>query len=237
MKKTIKRATDASGRTRHEKEQALELISRLLKFAGPAGKTKALAKTLTEKFGGLKGLMNASAEELATVEGMNQAAVSLIALMKPLAGAYLREKITNRDLIEDSRDVINYLKLTYSAESSERFIGLYLNAKNELIAAEILHEGSLAHSAIYPRKVIELAIRHNASSIIFVHSHPERDPDPTQADLRLMKRLEKAAATVDITVHDHMIIGAFRHFSARASGWPFEGAFASPMAAEKDSDS
>jgi hypothetical protein len=49
-----------------------------------------------------------------------------------------------------------------------------------------------------------------------------------------MRRLEKAAATVDITVHDHMIIGAQRHFSARANGWPFEGPFAFPMAAEKN---
>lgn len=234
MGKTTKRAGGGADRTREQTGQALEVISLLLSFAVPARKTKELAIALTERFGSLKGLLDASPEELARVDGMDPDAISLITLMKPLAGSYLREKIADRDIIEDPRDVINYLKLTYSGAGAERFIGLYLNSRNELLAAEVLHEGPLAHSAVYPRKVIELAIKHNASSIIFVHSHPDCYPEPSTADLRLMRRLEKAAATVDITVHDHMIIGAQRHFSARANGWPFEGPFAFPMAAEKD---
>lgn len=234
MGKTIKRAESGADKTRGQTRQTLEVISLLLSFAVPAKKTKELAAALTEKFGSLKGLLDASPEKLAEVDGMGPDAVSLITLMKPLAGSYLKEKIADRDIIEDPRDVINYLKLTCAGASAERFIGLYLNSRNELLAAEVLHEGSLAHSAVYPRKVIELAIKHNASSIIFVHSHPDSDPQPSTADLLLMRRLEKAAATVDITVHDHMIIGRQRHFSAKANGWPFEGPFAFPMAAEKD---
>lgn len=235
MEKTRKSGAERADKTGPAKEQALELISLLLSFAIPAGEAKTLAAALIERFGGLKGLLDASPEELANIDGMEHEVISLIGLMKPLAGSYLREKIVDRDIIEDPRDVINYLKLTLSGGSAERFIGLYLNSRNELLAAEVLHEGSLAHSAVYPRKVIELAIKHNASSIIFVRSHPEADAEPTAADLRLMRRLEEAAATVDITVHDHMILGRHSHFSARANGWPFEAAFASPMAAEKTS--
>ena len=234
MGKTIKRAAGGADKTRELTEEPLEVISLLLSFVVPAKKTKELTIALTERFGGLKGLLDASPEELAEVDGMDPDAARLIGLMKPLAGSYLKEKVADRDIIEDPRDVINYLKLTLTGGGAERFIGLYLNSRNELLAAEVLHEGPLAHSAVYPRKVIELAIKHNASSIIFVHSHHDRDPEPSTADLLLMRRLEKAAATVDITVHDHMIIGAQRHFSARANGWPFEGPFAFPMAAEKN---
>jgi len=214
--------------------RSLEVLEMLLSFAVPAKKTGLLARALIERFGGMRGLLDASAEELASVEGLNKKAVSLIALMKPLAGSYLKERIADRDIIKDPRDVINYLRLTLSGEKVEKFLGLYLNSRNELLAVEVLHEGTLTHSVIYPRKVIELAMKHNASSVIFVHNHPSGDPSPSRADCLLMRNLEKAAATVDITVHDHMIIGRNSHFSARAKGWPFEGSPAFPMAAERD---
>ena len=214
--------------------RSLEVLEMLLSFAVPAKKTGLLARALIERFGGMRGLLDASAEELASVEGLNKKAVSLIALMKPLAGSYLKERIADRDIIKDPRDVINYLRVTLSGEKVEKFLGLYLNSRNELLAVEVLHEGTLTHSVIYPRKVIELAMKHNASSVIFVHNHPSGDPSPSRADCLLMRNLEKAAATVDITVHDHMIIGRNSHFSARAKGWPFEGSPAFPMAAERD---
>lgn len=238
MKKTKNNGPDAARKNACKpRQEALELMSLLLAFAVSESKAKALSRTLVSRFGGVKGLLDASAEELAEVEGMDEAAVALINLMKPLSGAYLKEKIADKDLIEDQRDVINYLRLTFSGGPAERFIGLYLNSKNELIAAEILHEGPLAHSAVYPRKIIELAIKHNARSIIFVYNHHGLDTNPTPADQQLMRQLEKAASTVDLTVHDHMIIGSSRHFSARASGWPFEGPSACAAAAEKDSKS
>lgn len=229
MEKNRKLAAEGSGR-------ALEILELLLSFAVPAKKTGPLARALGERFGGMRGLLDASAEELRKIEGLNEKAVSLIMLMKPLAGSYLKERIVDRDIIKDPRDVINYLRLTLSGEKVEKFLGLYLNARNELLAVEVLHEGTLTHTLVYPRKVIELAMKHNASSIIFVHNHPGGDPLPSKADCLLMRSLEKAAATVDITVHDHMIIGRNRHFSARANGWPFEGSHAFPRAADRAED-
>jgi len=213
--------------------RAVEILELLLSFAVPAKKAGLLARALSERFGGMRGLLDASAEELARVEGLNEKAVSLIMLMKPLAGSYLKERIADRDIIKDPRDVINYLRVTLSGEKVEKFLGLYLNSRNELLAVEVLHEGTLTHALVYPRKVIELAMKHNASSVIFVHNHPGGDPSPSKADCLLMRSLEKAAATVDITVHDHMIIGKNRHFSARANGWPFESSHAFPRAADK----
>lgn len=231
MKKTSKPGTAGIGE-RRSGERLLEMLEALLSFAVPARKTGPLARSLKERFGGIRGVLDASGEELVKVEGMNDKAASIIMLMKPLARTYLKERIADRDIIKDPRDVINYLRLTLYGEKVEKFMGLYLNSRNELLAVEVLHEGTLTHALVYPRKVIELAMKHNASSVIFVHNHPGGDPSPSMADCLLMRSLEKAAATVDITVHDHMIIGRNRHFSARANGWPFENSPAFPRAAE-----
>lgn len=218
-----------------ERARGIEVMELLLSFVLPGKKARSLARRLNDEFGGLRGLLDAAPEELSKIPGLEEKAVSLITLMKPLAGTYLREKIVERDLIKDYRDVINYLKLTLSGEKIEKFLGLYLNSRGELLAAEVLHEGTLTHTVVYPRKVIELALRHNASSVIFVHNHPGGDPAPSKADFQLMKSLERAALAVDLTVHDHIIVGRNSHFSARSKGWPFEGAAPFQRAAEKDS--
>ena len=96
---------------------------------------------------------------------------------------------------------------------------IYLTTKNELIETEVLEEGTINQTAVYPRKVIEGALRHNASALIFVHNHPSGDPTPSQTDRQLTDALEKAALTIDITVHDHIIIGKNTHFSGREHGW------------------
>lgn len=212
----------------------IEVLELLLSFVTHSRKAGSLARRLNEEFGGLRGLFDASAEELGKIDGLDGKAISLIQLMKPLAGSYLKEKIVDRNIIRDHRDVINYLKLTLSGEKIEKFLGLYLNSRNELMAVEVLHEGTLTHAVVYPRKVIELALRHNASSIIFVHNHPSGDPAPSRIDYQLMRSLERATSAVDLTVHDHIIIGRNSHFSARASGWAFEGASAFQRAAERN---
>lgn len=214
--------------------RGIEVLETLLSFVMPSKKTVSLARRLNDEFGGLRGLLDAAPDELERIEGLDRKAISLLTLMKPLAGSYLKEKIADRDIIKDHRDVINYLKLTLSGERVEKFLGLYLNSRNELLAAEVLHEGTLTHAVVYPRKVVELAIRHCASSVIFVHNHPSGDPAPSRADYQLMRSLEKAAAAVDLTVHDHIIIGRNSHFSARSRGWLFEGSSALARAAEKD---
>ena len=102
---------------------------------------------------------------------------------------------------------------------NEKFMIIYLTTKNELIEAEIIEEGTINQTAVYPRKVIEGALRHNASALIFVHNHPSGDPTPSQTDRQLTAALEKAALTIDIRVHDHIIIGKNTHFSGREHGW------------------
>lgn len=210
-----------------------EILEFILSYGAPNRDLKQLSKALLQRFTGLRGVLDAGAEDLRSIPGLGENAVVLLKLLKDLAGVYLKERIMGQDVIRDKREMIDYLNLTLSGERVEKFIAVYLNAKGEVLAIETLHEGTINQTAVYPRKAIEKAFRHNAHSIIFVHNHPSGDASPSQADMQLTRILDRAALAVDLYVYDHLVIGKDSHFSARENGWiigaPARTAFAADI--------
>jgi DNA repair protein RadC len=95
----------------------------------------------------------------------------------------------------------------------EKFICIHLNNKNQIISFEVVSTGSLTSSIVHPREVYKGAILSNAASVIFMHNHPSGDPEPSNDDLEITKRLEKAGEILGISVLDHIIVGPKRFFS------------------------
>ncbi|VAV84474.1 UPF0758 family protein [hydrothermal vent metagenome] len=200
-----------------------EVVELLLTFAIPRRDVKPLAKKLIKDYKGLRGLLDATPEELSATDGIGANAAVLIALIKEMAGAYLKERIEKKHVVSSAKDLLDYLNMTLSGEKVEKFLAVYLNSKNEILGVETLHEGTINQTVVYPRKVIEKAFKHNARSVVFVHNHPSGDPTPSKTDRLLTDELVEAARTVDIKVHDHIIIGKTRHTSLRDLGWLGEG--------------
>lgn len=196
-----------------------EVLELLLSFAIPGKDVKPVARELMKKFNGLRGILDAAPEELKGIKGVGNNAATIIKVVKSLSGLYLRERIEGRDVIKSPKDVIDYLKAALSGERVEKFLGIYLNSRNEIISVDTLQEGTLNRTIVYPRKAIEQAFKHNACSVIFVHNHPSGNPEPSQADHQLMRMLERAAHAVDLIVLDHIVIGKNSHFSAKNGGW------------------
>ncbi len=196
-----------------------EVLELLLTYALPRRDVKPLSKMLIQRFGGLRGVFDADFDELCSVPGVGDYTATLIKLLKETASCYLKERMLGKDVIRSPRDVIDYLNLSLSGEKVEKFLAIYLNSRNEVLGVEVLHEGTLHQTVVYPRKVIERAFKHNARSVIFVHNHPSGDPAPSKNDRELTDELRRAARAVDIIVHDHLIIGRNSHFSAREMGW------------------
>lgn len=196
-----------------------EILELLLLYAVPKKDVKPLAKALIMRFKGLRGVFDATPEEFKGVNGIGENAVVLIKLLKDITGVYLKERMMGKDIITCTRDVLDYLNLTLSGERVEKFLAIYMNGRNEVLAIEILHEGTINQTVVYPRKAIEKAFKHNASSVVFVHNHPSGDATPSDVDWQLTRVLDRAALAVDLFVHDHIIIGKNKHFSARENGW------------------
>jgi len=195
-----------------------ELLELLLTYAIPRRDVKPIAKKLIERFKGITGVMNASQEELESVEGMGPISATLIRLVKELFGLYMAERMEGRDLLASPQAVVDFARVKLAGLSHEAFMVIYLNTKNEVIEYEVVHEGTVDRAIIYPRRIIESALSHHASGLILVHNHPSGYPEPSEDDRRLTRSIYEVAHTIDIRVLDHIIVGRNGYFSFREGG-------------------
>ena len=163
--------------------------------------------------------MEAPADELLQVKGMGPKNVFGIKLIKAAADRYLEKSLIQQDPISDSRALFDFLKHTLRDKQREVFQTIFLNAKNRVIATETLAEGSLTASSVYPREVVRAALRHHAAALIFAHNHPSGDPHPSDEDIALTRHLVWACRIVDISAHEHIIIGSHGYFSFADHGF------------------
>ncbi|MGI9489575.1 MAG: JAB domain-containing protein, partial [Geminicoccaceae bacterium] len=112
--------------------------------------------------------------------------------------------------------LLDYLKMALGHEPIEQFRVLFLDKKNILIKDEVQQRGTVDHTPLYPREIAKRALELGASALIMVHNHPSGDPTPSKADIDMTKQVIRALESVDITVHDHVIVGRNDFLSFRA---------------------
>ncbi len=195
--------------------EALEL---LLGYALPQRDVKPLAKNLVQRFGSFKGVLDARQEDLEAVPGVKRHTALLLRLIPNLGARYLKEKARDRPQITCTAELIDYCRTALGSLPDEHFHVIYLNAQNRIISVETIQEGIVNQAVVYPRKVLEQALRHKASALILVHNHPSGHVRPSEADIRLTRTLQETAKTLDILIHDHLIVGENRFFSFREEG-------------------
>jgi len=195
-----------------------EIMELLLTYGIPRKDVKEPAKELLKRFGGLKGILDAGIDELREVRGITAHTAVLVKLVKEISAAYLLQKAQERPQISCTAELIDFCKTAMGALKDEEFRVCYLDAQNRIIAVETVQEGIVNQAVVYPRKVLERALQWKASAIILVHNHPSGHVRPSDADIRLTRTLQETARTLDILVHDHLIIGENRFFSFREEG-------------------
>ena len=195
-----------------------EVLELLLSYAIPRKDVKPLAKKLLHKFGSLKGIVDAEVSSLEKIEGVSVHTAILIKLIKEMGTLYLKEKARDKPQITCTTELLNYCKTYMGGLKDEQFCVIYLDAQNKMTDIETIQEGIVNQAVVYPRKVLENALKQKASAIIMVHNHPSGHVKPSDADIRLTKTIQETARILDIIVHDHIIIGENRFFSFREEG-------------------
>ena len=183
------------------------------------GEVKPLAKALLARFGSLGGVFAASLAELKTVPGIGEAAAIDLKLLHEATLRVAREPVRKRTVISSWTALLSYVRVALANEPREQFRVLFLDKKNQLIADETLHTGTVDHAPVYPREVMRRALEFSASALILVHNHPSGDPTPSKADISMTAQVQDACQTLGIVLHDHLIIGKSRELSFRSQGY------------------
>jgi len=198
--------------------QDYELLELLLSYAIPRKDVKPQAKELLRRFGSLAGVMDASPEEVQEVKGIGPRAATLLRLVKEMGEVYLSERMRGVDVLSSPSQVVDFCLFRLKGEGEEKFMVIYLNVKNEVMDYEVIHEGTVDRSVVYPRRVAERALRRRAASVIVVHNHPSGHPDPSPEDKRITRELVEALKPLEIRLLDHIIVGKRGYFSFRERG-------------------
>lgn len=193
-----------------------ELLELLLARAIPRRDVKPLAKQLLERFGDYAGVISAAPERLIEIGGIGEAVITEIKIVEAAALRLLRERVLKRDALGSWKAVIEYVHAQMARSDIEEFRVLYLDRKNLLIMDELQGRGTVDHTPVYPREVVKRALELGASSLILVHNHPSGDPTPSKADIEMTREMALAAGALNITLHDHIIVGAGAHASFKA---------------------
>jgi len=197
----------------HSRLTVSELLAIFLRTGAKGKSAIQLVNELLKRFNGVRGIFEASDGELLNIKGLGRAKVAQIKAVCGLAEHYLKEKLKARKIVRNSKEIYDYLYHTMRDKKDEVFKILFLNGQNEVINITDAFFGTVTSSNISPRKVIELAIKNNATALIFVHNHPSGNPNPSKHDKKITKELLFACKYAGIRVWEHIIIGDNCYYS------------------------
>lgn len=198
--------------------QDYEVVELLLSLNTPRKDCKESAKQLIERFKTLPAVLEASHDDLCEIEGVGPANSFGIRLIKEVADRYMETRMISRDVVQNPKDLLDYLRQVIGHKTKEVFIAIFLDARNRVLASEILFTGTLTSSSVYPREVIIRALQVNAAAMVVAHNHPSGDVTPSKSDVDITKKLFFALKYVGITLHEHMIVGSQGFYSFAAKG-------------------
>lgn len=190
-----------------------ELLALLLRTGNKGQHALALAQHLLNKFGSLRGLMDAPITKLNNTRGIGPAKSASLQAVMELNRRYLLEQLQYGEDFSDSLNLDRYLISQLRHQSREVFAVVFLSQQQQFLAYHELFYGSLTTSFVHPREVVKQALSLNAAAVIFAHNHPYGDAKASQADIDVTQQLRQALSLVEIEVWDHIIIGTNNVFS------------------------
>jgi DNA repair protein RadC len=197
---------------------ARELIALLIRTGSKDMSVLETADEILKETDGVKGLMRITLEDLRRIRGIQKAkALQLLAGIE-LSRRILREEVHTKGTADNPKALLRWLQSEIGNEMQENFLVIYLDTANQILRYRILFKGTINASGVYPREIFKEAFQCGSTSLILVHNHPAGTLAPSYADKRITERLERAAAVMDLTILDHIIVTSGGYYSFREAG-------------------
>lgn len=192
-----------------------EILELLLTFALPRIDTKPLAKSLLAAYGSVSAVVNAPLDELCAIDGLGKRSAALFTLIRDTISFCLGETYAEKSVIRHRGDIEEYLRFHYGHRREEFMAAIFLDTAQRVISTKIVAEGTVNKCVIYPRKIIDAALRCGAAFFILAHNHPSGCVYPSEKDWAATERLAEAGKHMDVPLIDHIIISKDQVVSMR----------------------
>lgn len=199
--------------------QEYEIVELLLTYVIPRRDVKPIAKKLIEKFGSIKGIMEANEDELKSISYIKDKFVTLLYLIKEINSIYKKQKALDLSVKYDLESLASYCIENFGSKKEEEFHVFYLDSGLKIIsnsnfpAKEFHFSGTIDKTVVYPRKIIEEGIKLKAYGLIIAHNHPNGVLEPSEYDKNLTKVISIAAGSVNMILFDHLIVTSSEYLS------------------------
>ncbi len=194
---------------------ALEL---LLFYAIPRKDTNVMAHDLVDRFGSLSGVFDASLRELTEVPGIGENTALLIKLVPQMMKKCQLSKVNDIRVFRSSNDLGRFLVPRFMDERDELALLLCLDSRKSLICCRVLNRGVVNAVDITVRRLVELALKNKAASLVLAHNHPDGIALPSREDEAFTRKAGEALRLMGMELVDHIIVAGDRYFSMRDSG-------------------
>lgn len=184
-----------------------ELLAVMLGRGVRGASALELARSLLATFGGIRGVLNASLEDLQGLRGVGPGKAAALVAVRECCCRYLQQKLAPGRAIRSPADSREFLLARLRDRPQEVFCCLFLDNRHRVLAFEELFHGTIDNTTVYPREVVRQVLRRNAAAVILAHNHPSGVAEPSEADQLITRRIRGALELIDVRLLDHFVIG------------------------------
>lgn len=201
-----------------DKLQPHEVLEFLLYYAVPRKDTNALAHELMTKYGSIAGVLTADYDDLLTVKDITANAALFLTSLPEVFKLYAENLSAVKTKVATRGEVVRLLKPKFMGDRTEKFYMICLDAQNNVLGVIKVSEGIPAEVSADPRKIVELALRNKAVSVILAHNHPSGETVPSHEDIEMTRAAAVALELVKVRLIDHFIFGDNGYYSFSEDG-------------------
>ena len=184
----------------------VNVLELMLFYCIPRSDTNPLAHTLLDHFGSLAQVLDANVEELEKVPGVGHSVATYLHLMTEVGRYYQIKRSEPGEIMRSIEQCGKYMLPYFFGREHETVFMLCLDAKCKVICCKKVGEGSVNSANIPVRRVVEMALGVNATTVVLAHNHPSGLAIPSADDVQTTLSIAKALETVEIILADHIVV-------------------------------